>query len=174
MASDKAWYWLAAGVLALGLNGAYRDGQFGWAHQFADRSTEIVERAEMRGLGLVTAAEVMLDRNPEAVGRMEGSLGRMQAKMACKRIEMATRRIDIARMQRDLAAAHVDRQLARVQMQLDKVRVIAIDRATHARNCAELSHVVVAGPRVDLSDLPNAQIPDLPEIQVPSAPHDPI
>ena len=49
MTSEKAWYWLAAGVLALGLNGAYQDGQFGWVHGIADRSTEIVERASMRG-----------------------------------------------------------------------------------------------------------------------------
>ena len=31
MTSNRAWYWLAAGVLALGLNGAYQDGEFSWA-----------------------------------------------------------------------------------------------------------------------------------------------
>jgi hypothetical protein len=174
MASEKGWYWLAAGVLALGLNGAYQDGQFGWAHSIADRSLEVVERASGRGMGFVTAAEVMLGRNPAAVGQMEAALGRMQGKMACKRVEMAERRIDLARMQSDLAAAQVERQLAKVQMKMDKVRVIAMNRANRARNCSGLSRGVVTVPRVELSNLPGVQMPEMPEIQVPSAPHDPI
>lgn len=175
MASEKAWYWLAAGVLALGLNGAYQDGQFGWAHVIADRSTEMVERASMRGLALVTATEVMLGRNPEAVGRMEASLGSMQGKLACKRIEMAERRINLARMQRDLAAAHVDRQLARFQMKIDKIRVISIDGANRGQKCSGLSRMLVTVPNVEMSNLPDMQIPEMPEIQPPSPPsHEPI
>ncbi len=175
MASEKAWYWLAAGVLVLGLNGAYQDGQFGWAHEMMDRSAEMVERASMRGLSFVTAAEVVLGRNPEAVGRMEASLGKMQGKLACKRIEMAERRIDMAQMQRDLAAAHVDRQLARVQMKMDKIRVIAMDGASRAEKCSGLSRTIVTVPHLEISNLPDVQIPEMPEIRVPShSSHDPI
>jgi hypothetical protein len=175
MASEKAWYWLAAGVLALGLNGAYQDGQFGWVHELAGRTTEIVEVASMRGLAFVTAAEVMLGRNPEAIGEMEASLGRMQGKLACERIEMAKRRIDMARMQKDLATARVDRQLARVQMKMDKIRVIAIEGANRTQRCSDLSRMVVRVPRVEISNLPDVQIPEIPEIQLPShSSHDPI
>ena len=62
MRSDKAWYWLAAGVLALGLNGAYQDGQLGWAHVLADRATAAVERALYAGQHFLAMAEVMLGR----------------------------------------------------------------------------------------------------------------
>ena len=172
MASEKAWYWLAAGVLALGLNGAYQDGQFGWVHGFAERSTEMVERASMRGLSFVTVAEAMLGRNSEPMGWSEATLRSMQGRMACKRIEMAERQIDMAQMQRDLAAARVDRQLAKVQMKMDKVRVIAIESGNRAQKCSRLSRMVVTVPPVDLSDLPDVQ---MPAMQAPVAPsHDPI
>jgi hypothetical protein len=165
MTSENAWYWLAAGVLALGLNGAYQDGQFGWVHGIADHSTEMVEQASMRGLTFVTAAEVMLGRNP-------ASLQRMQGKLACKRIEMAERQIDMAQMQRDLALARVDRQVAKVQVKMDKVRVIAIENANRAQKCSGFSRMVVTIPQVELPNIPDVQVP---EIQLSVAPsHDPI
>jgi len=169
MTSEKAWYWLAAGVLALGLNGVYQDGQFGWVHGIADHSTEIVERASMRGLSFVTAAEVMLGRNPDAMGWTHVTLQRVQGKLACKRIEMAERQIDMGRMQRDLAMARVDRQMARVQMKMDKVRMIAIENGHRAQKCSGFSRMVVTVPRVELPDV------QIPEIQAPvAASHDPI
>ncbi len=170
MTSDKAWYWLAAGVLALGLNGAYQDGQFGWVHGIADRSMETVERASTRGLSFVTPAEVMLGRNSEALGWKEATLQRMQEKFACKRMEMAERQIDMGQMQRDLAMARVDRQMAKVQMKMDKVRVIAMENANSAQRCSGFSRMVVTIPQIEV---PNVHIP---EIQVPvvAQSHDPI
>lgn len=172
MASEKAWYWLAAGVLALGLNGAYQDGQFGWVHEMAGRSADVMERASLRGMSFVTAAEMMLGRGPEVAGWSNAAVQRMHEKMACKRMEMAERSIDMAQMQRDLAAARVDRQLARVQVKMDKIRVIAIDRANRAQKCSGISRMVVTVPGVDLSNLPG---PESFEIQAPEPPsHDPI
>jgi len=169
MTSEKAWYWLAAGVLALGLNGAYQDGQFGWVHGIADHSTEIVERASMRGLSFVSAAEVMLGRNPNALRWTDAALQKVQGKMACKRIEMAERQIDVGRMQRDLAMARVDRQMARVQMKMDKVRMIAIENGDRAQKCSGFSRMVVTVPQMELPEI------EIPEIQTPAAPsHDPI
>lgn len=175
MASEKAWYWLVAGVLALGLNGAYQDGQFGWVHGIADRSMDMVDRASMRGQNLVTAAEMMLGHNPEVAGWTGTVLHRMQGKLACKRIQMAERQVNMAQIQRDLATARVDQQLARVQMKMDKIRVIAADGANRAQKCSGLSRMVVTVPHVEISNLPDVQIPDLPEVQPPSPPsHDPI
>jgi len=37
MKANQAWGWLAAGVLAAGLNANYYDGGFQWAHRIADR-----------------------------------------------------------------------------------------------------------------------------------------
>jgi hypothetical protein len=37
MKTTQAWGWLAAGVLALGLNGIYHDGGAAWAHRAVGR-----------------------------------------------------------------------------------------------------------------------------------------
>ena len=177
MASEKAWYWLAAGVLALGLNGAYQDGQLGWAHGLVNHSAEVVEDASIRGLGVLASGEGWRGKNPAHSGWMEATLQRVQGKLTCKRIEMAERQIDMAQMQKDLAQARVERQLARVQMKMDKVRVMAIERANRAGKCTGLSHMVVTAPGVGFSnsvDIEMPEMPEMPEIQAPSAHHGPI
>ena len=89
MRSEKAWYWLTAGVLALGLNGAYQDGHLGWAHSLVDRTASVLARASDRSMNLVTMAEIMLGRIPEASGRTEVALQRVQNKIVCERVAKA-------------------------------------------------------------------------------------
>ncbi len=36
MKTTQGWGWLAAGVLALGLNGIYQDGGAAWAHRIVE------------------------------------------------------------------------------------------------------------------------------------------
>ena len=80
MASEKAIYWLALGVVALGLNSTYQKTETGWAQRFAERSVWAAERAAQRGLSLVSMAEVMLGRNPGEVARLQGALARLEAR----------------------------------------------------------------------------------------------
>ena len=58
--AGKGWYWLAAGVLALGLNGYYQDGGMRWLHDFAQRGTATA--AQARGEA-VTFAELAVARH---------------------------------------------------------------------------------------------------------------
>lgn len=170
MASNKAWYWLAAGVLALGVNGAYQDGELHWVHRLTCHAASLVERASEEGLRMLATAEVALGRNPEALARTEATLQKLQMRIACKRIEMTRREVDMAQVQRDLAAARIDEQVAKVQASIDHVRMITIERTGRVRNCPELSRVIVMPniPRVDLSNLPELSMPEIPAI--PAAP----
>jgi hypothetical protein len=164
-------------VLALGLNGAYQDGQFGWVHSLVNHSTDVVEDASVRGLGILASVEGFLGNSQASPGWMEPTLHRMQGKLACKRMEMADRQLDMAQLQKDLSHARVERQLARVQMEMDKVRVIAIERANRAGKCSGLSRMVVTAPGAGLSntiDIEMPEMPAMPEIQVPNGQHDPI
>jgi hypothetical protein len=170
MRSDKAWYWLVAGVVALGLNGAYQDGQLGWAHVVADRATAAVERATMRGHQFLAMAEVMLGRNTDTFGDSFGqaatALERVQNKIVCDRVARAQRHIAMAHVRQQLAQAKVQQKLAMAQMKMDKVRMISIDRANEFSNCAGFSKVVVNMPdlpKIDLSNIPDIQVPDLPD-----------
>src|SRR5579864_6815853 len=82
MRSQTGWYWLAAGVLALGLNGAYQDGQLGWVHCLADRAAAVFEQASERGLRAVTVAELILGRSPETLGRTEAGFQKLHRNLA--------------------------------------------------------------------------------------------
>jgi hypothetical protein len=173
MRSEKAWYWLAAGVLALGLNLAYQDGQLSWAHCLAGRAANLIERASERGLRLVTMAEWMLGGSPENFGRTEAVIQKIRTKLVCQRVAMAQRQMAMADVRRRLAEAEVQRELDFAQMKMDKVRAITIDHANRFRNCPGFSQVVVDIPEipsVDLSNLPDIQMPEIPEIrQMPQA-----
>lgn len=167
MGSEKAWYWLVAGVLALGLNGAYQDGQLGWAHDLADHTASMVERASERGLHFVTIAEMMLGRSPEAFGRTEAALQSLQTKAVCERVAREQRQMAMAQMRQQLAEAKMQRKLDMAHMKMDKVRTITIDGANRFRDCPGFSKVVVdlhQMPKIDLSNLPDIQIPDIPEV----------
>jgi hypothetical protein len=167
MRSNKAWYWLTAGVLALGLNGAYQDGQLGWAHVLAERAAGVVERASLRGHHFLTMAEVMLGRTPADFGRTEAAFERIQDRVVCDRVARAQRQIAMAHVRQQLAQANLQQKMNLVQMKMDKVRMISIDRANRFSNCPGLSKVVVDlgdMPRIDLSNLPDIQIPDIPEV----------
>ena len=59
MKTRRAWAWLAAGVLALGLNGFYQDGGAAWAHRAMDGLTV---RVAERSLTLLSLASEALDR----------------------------------------------------------------------------------------------------------------
>jgi hypothetical protein len=167
MRTEKAWYWLAAGVLALGLNGAYQDGQMGWVHVIVDRAATSVERVALRGQHFVAMAEVMLGREPQAFARTQAAIERVQERIACDRIAQAQRHMAMARVGEQLAEAKIERKMAMVQMKMDRVRAMTINRANRFRNCDGLSKVTVNMP--DLSNL-NVEMPNIPDIQVPDIP----
>jgi hypothetical protein len=162
MRSETGWYWLAAGVLALGLNGAYQDGQLGFVHCLADRATAFVEQASGRGLRAVTMAELMLGRSPETFGRTEATFQKLQSKMVAQRVAQAQRQIAMAQARQQVAQAEMQRKMDLVHMKMDKVRMIGIDRA---HDCSGFSKVVV-----DLGDMPKIDMSNLPDIDLSGVP----
>ena len=161
MKSEKGWYWLVAGVLALGLNGAYQDGQLGWVHCLADRATAAIQQASAHSLHILTMAEWMLGRAPETAGRTEAALQQFQNKMVAQRVAQAERQIAMAQARQQIAQAHLQRKMDMVHMKMDKVHMLGFD----ANHCSGFSKVVV-----DLGDLPNVDVSNLPDIQIPDVP----
>ena len=163
MRSEKAWYWLTAGVLALGLNGAYQDGQLGWAHSLFDRTAGVVAQASDRAMHFVTIAEIMLGRIPGTSDRAEVALQRVQNKIVCERVAKAQRQIAMAQVRKQLAEAKLEAKMDMVRMKMDQVRM----RTSQFQHCPGFSKVVVdlrTMPKVDLSNLPDVTIPDFPDV----------
>ncbi len=74
----QAWGWLAAGVLALGLNGIYQDGGAAWVHRhvdgvvarIADRSEGVLALATGRAEWYLAKANPLAARNQTASCRV--------------------------------------------------------------------------------------------------------
>lgn len=166
MRAEKAWVWLSAGVLALGLNGMYQDGQLGWAHSAACRVEQFADQVTARGLQYVAMAQVMLGGTPEEFGRTQIALQKLQTRSVCQRVAIAQGKMAMAQAREQMIQAEVQRKVAMAQMKIDKVRMVKIQKADLFRDCPGFSRVVVSVPdvNVDLSNLPEIRVPDIPEI----------
>jgi hypothetical protein len=93
MASEKAIYWTAVGVLALAVMNGFVSEYRGWASRLADKSIAVVEQASEMAAGYVNLAagrendgfkptERAVVRAQVRLARVQNSLARHQAEMA--------------------------------------------------------------------------------------------
>jgi hypothetical protein len=117
MASDKSMYWLAAGVLALGIGSRYGHGDTPneWVACAIHHTTEILDRATDRvGSQAERTVAVLSDHQNSANDRAEAALARAQARAAQL---MARREAATSRMH--AALARIDSGVTRVQIDDD-------------------------------------------------------
>ena len=62
--NSRAWYWVAAGVLALGLNSEYQHGGLKWAHRAVDRGREAANCVEVNTHRYLAMARLMFGADP--------------------------------------------------------------------------------------------------------------
>jgi hypothetical protein len=172
MRTEKAWVWLTAGVLALGLNGAYQDGQFAWAHRLADRSTAMVQEVRDQGCRLAAMAELILGREPSTIARAQDQLARMQDRLSQKQMDRMQRQLEMAQLRIDRAAQRMvvlqqDTPCShshRFMVQVPEVNVPAVNVRAFVPN------VNVPAVRIPEINIPQVTIPriDVPNVRVPS------
>jgi hypothetical protein len=162
MKTTQGWAWLAAGVLALGLNGFYHDGGAVWAHRIVDRVAEasgtLADLASERVDGYMGRANLVAARNETASCRLATAIARVQTKMARTQSGMA--RFEVMSARQEAALARVEANRARIEAQVARVRL-----APMAFNSVAVP--VVACPRVRVS-VPRVNVPKLPLIKIPA------
>jgi hypothetical protein len=84
MASEKAIYWTAVGVLALAVMNGFVSEYRGWASRLADKSIAVVEQASEMAAGYVNLAAGRENDGFKPTERavVQNSLARHQAEMA--------------------------------------------------------------------------------------------
>jgi len=174
MASERAWYWLAAGVLALGLNGAYQDGEFQWAHRVVDRSNAMFERVSAQGCHLLAMAEIMLGHEPAGLDRVhdrmvrvrdrfdaqqEREMARAQRQMEAAQWKMEQAQERMLMFQQDEPCSHSQRYMVHVP----EVNVPAVNVRAFVPN------VSVPAVTVPAFTVPSLQIPEVkvPQVTIP-------
>lgn len=176
MASDKAWYWLAAGVLALGINGAYQDGEFQWAHRIADRSAVMVQQVRNEGCRLVAIAETFLGRDSSGFERAQDQLARVQDRLSHRQMERMQRQMEMAQYQVERAQRMVVMQQDepcshshRFMVQVPEVNVPAVNVRAFVPN-VNVPAVTVPAVTIPAVQIPEIRVPQvtIPRIDVPT------
>ena len=170
----RAWYWLAAGVLALGLNGAYQDGEFQWAHRLAERSSATMERVSAEGCRLLAMAEIMLGQEPAGLDRVhdrmvrvrdrfnaqqEREMDRAQRQMEAAQLKMERAQESMVMFQQDEPCSHSHRYM----VQVPEVNVPAVNVRAFVPN------VSVPAVTVPTFTVPSVQVPEIkvPQVTIP-------
>lgn len=165
-ATHKAWYWLAAGVLALGLNGYYQDGGFQGLHRLAAQTTVAVAEARAQFREVATLAEVTLAERaqsrsprlaPSAVAvngqdlpvQAEVRLAELQTRLSAR--EAVRMQVRMARLQRIMA----ERDMQRAQVEIANGRLAVLT------NSARVNIALPPLPRVEVAT-PDAVVMAVP------------
>jgi hypothetical protein len=149
MALAKAWYWVAAGVLALGLNSEYQSGRLEWAHRAVDRCLALMELASDQGMRHVAVSEIMLGHRQAEFGPAQTALVRVQTKVACARMALAQKELERARP-----------QFVKARFEMEKAQLIAVTRDRVALlNCPHQSEIRVRVPTI-MVDVPEPATSD--------------
>jgi len=122
----QGWYWLAAGVMALGLNGVYHDGGAEWTHRLVNRSAAVVALASGHAERFLTSAQLFSVQEQMLACRAATAMARFQTKMAQTQTgfahfdamtaqqEAGLARLEANRAQLEAGRARMEAQVARL------------------------------------------------------------
>lgn len=164
MKTTKGWGWLAAGVLALGLNGVYQDGGGAWAHRavgqvfdrIAERTGPVLALAAGRADLFMAKTSTVAGREQTSSCRFATAVARAQSRVA--RSQMGFASFDATSAREEAALARVEANGARIEAQVARVRFapVAFDGV----------RVPVVCPRLRIN-IPRVSIPQVPVVRVP-------
>jgi hypothetical protein len=166
MKTTQGWGWLAAGVLALGLNGIYHDGGAEWAHRAVNR---VFNRIEARTAPILALAGVHADpflaetemtvaRDETASCRAATAIARVQTRIARTHGRFA--QFEAMSARQEAALARVEASRAKIGAQVARVRLAPVAFTT-------MEIPEVACPRVRVN-VPRVNVPKVPLVKIPA------
>jgi hypothetical protein len=119
MTMKQGWYWLASGVMALGLNGVYHDGGAEWAHRLVNRSAAVVALASGHSERFLASAQFFSAQEQMVPCRVATAIARFQTGFAhfdamTARQEGRLARLEANRAQLEAGRARMEAQVARL------------------------------------------------------------
>jgi hypothetical protein len=171
MKTNQAWGWLAAGVLAAGLNASYYDGGLQWAHRIADRVGDRSETALAVASGraslFLAEARMIMARDQSASCPWSRAAARAQSRIARSQSQFDRFEAMSERQQAQLARleANRDRMEAQITARAARFRV-ATAAFSPATSKAMALPVVCPRVRVNIPELPIGEMPVVPEVHV--------
>jgi hypothetical protein len=173
MDTNKAAYWIALGVLALGLNSEYRHGNFVAVHRVAERAGSVLCRISTRAeqslavaLGMTNrenfrAVDLLATNEGTEMARAESEIAREQAQA---RAEMVRERVrDEIRAQADAIREQAEMERA----QIEQIRWRTASQIGLVRTANRRVMVVCPKTRVRITVNPGPELADIsPDVEV--------
>ncbi|HEV3511586.1 MAG TPA: hypothetical protein VGS05_07760 [Candidatus Sulfotelmatobacter sp.] len=153
----QAWGWLAAAVMAAGLNANYHDGGLPWAHQIVDRVTYNAGTVLALATGHIDQLQVrvLTAQNETTSCPLATALARVENNWHPSETSQENFELMSAREEAQFARLAADR--ARIEAQVARLRLPAV----------ALSHVVMRGPQLSLCPRVHVNVPRLPAMKTP-------
>ena len=98
MASDRGWYLIAVGVLALGLSSSMLNSHPDWMRNLTDRSVASADRFSAQAERYLGMAQILLGRSEASFGPAQSMLGHMQADLGVMQADVARHQAEMARL----------------------------------------------------------------------------
>jgi hypothetical protein len=166
MKATQGWAWLAAGVMALGLNGVYQDGGAAWAHRAIDgvvarvasRSEAVLALATGRADWFFAKANLGVARSETASCKLATAVARVQTRMV--REQSGTVQFDAMSAREEAALARLEANRARIEAQVARIRIAPV--------AFSMAKIPVVSCRQVRLDIPPVNVPRLPMIRIPA------
>jgi hypothetical protein len=156
MKTTQAWGWLAAGVLALGLNGFYQDGGLTQVHRVVDRVAEgsgtLADLGSERVKQFMERTNLVVARDETTSCRMAAAVARFQSKMA--RTQTGLAQFEAMSARQEAALARVEAKRARIEAEVAHVRLAPATFNTVGIPAVTCPRVRVNMPRVEVPAVP--------------------
>ena len=164
MASERAWYWLAAGVLMLGINSEYQSGKPQWAHRYLTHSLAVANDYARCGRHYLAQFELTGNRAgmtaPQSrVEDADLSSQEVQNVMVREQVQYAVARAEMVRRELERHRPEIENALQELGCQHPEVEM-----AGHAALGASGQAVMVC-PRVRRVRVNNPEV-RIPQIRV--------
>jgi hypothetical protein len=156
----QAWGWLAAAVVAAGLNASYHDGGLHWAHQVVDQvkhnSSAVIALATGRADQFLVEANLASPR-PQASPCPLALLAEAHTMVIPKDFEL--QRVELISAREQAQLARVEARRARIEAKLAQVHIPAM----------AFNPVVVQAPKVICPHV-RVHMPRIPAVKMPALP----
>jgi hypothetical protein len=162
----QAWGWLAAGVLAAGLNASYHDGGLEWAHRIADwfcqDSAALLALASGQADRFLAEAQLVTARSESASCPLSTVLARIRTKLGQDRAgsDAGWARVEAMSARDEAQLARFEASRARIEARVARIRIPAV----------AFSPVSIAAPRISVCPRVRVNIPRMPAIKMPMMP----
>jgi hypothetical protein len=159
----QAWGWLAAAVVAAGLNLSYHEGGMQWAHEIVDRvghnTGAVLALATGRADQFMAEARMLNVARHESQCPLASAMAQMQSSVDQSQFEFDGFQAMSDREQAQLACLEANRARIEAQVQAKLARVRFVE--------ANFNPVVVKVPEITCPRV-RVNIPRIPRIKVPA------